>query len=435
MSTTPWSLPRRCAARDRASSTVLSVLRLVEACRTTASTWLSMGERIRVRAPPGPAVSSRARFWTLESPSPLAPPRIMAAPTLGDPSDALVTPVTRIPRGASLSTKVRVLLSMAPRSTSSRGHPSSACDARLLERREGIEDHVGQPVEGASQGIGGKEPEVELDAIDCRADGGVVCHPLVVDGDADDPGVREALDQGDLTLEVGHGNHREVAKDAAFRGMLHDHAGGSAAAQDVSRGQVRRVAERPLTFDHDDVGVLPLERGDDLVLDLAGTELGHEGVQRDAVLAALHDRGLTGADQDGLDTPVVQRAHKQGRGGALAYRAVGAEDGNAWADPAIRKASIATQTAGDVVRPHDLRHTCASLHIKHETPPKVLATMLGHALVAIALDRYGHLYPGDAPMYVDRFGVAALDARHAAQAARDASLDQVPIPRRSDARR
>jgi integrase len=89
--------------------------------------------------------------------------------------------------------------------------------------------------------------------------------------------------------------------------------------------------------------------------------------------------------------------------------------GNNWRrrvfDPAVRRAGIATQMPGDVLRPHDLRHTCASLHIKHGTPPKVLSTMLGHASVAITLDRYGHLYPGDIATYVDRLGVVALESR------------------------
>lgn len=80
-------------------------------------------------------------------------------------------------------------------------------------------------------------------------------------------------------------------------------------------------------------------------------------------------------------------------------------------DPAVRKTGLATQQRGDMLRPHDLRHTCASLHIKHGTPPKVLSTMLGHASVAITLDRYGHLYPGDVHMYVDRLGEVALAAR------------------------
>jgi integrase len=80
-------------------------------------------------------------------------------------------------------------------------------------------------------------------------------------------------------------------------------------------------------------------------------------------------------------------------------------------DPAVKKTGLASQQRGDVLRPHDLRHTCASLHIKHGTPPKVLSTMLGHASVAITLDRYGHLYPGDVHMYVDRLGEVALAAR------------------------
>jgi integrase len=80
-------------------------------------------------------------------------------------------------------------------------------------------------------------------------------------------------------------------------------------------------------------------------------------------------------------------------------------------DPAVKKAGLATQQRGDMLRPHDLRHTCASLHIRHGTPPKVLSTMLGHASVAITLDRYGHLYPGDVHLYVDRLGEVALAAR------------------------
>ncbi len=80
-------------------------------------------------------------------------------------------------------------------------------------------------------------------------------------------------------------------------------------------------------------------------------------------------------------------------------------------DPAVRAAGVAPQLRGDVVRPHDLRHTCASLHIKAGTPPKVLSEMLGHASVSMTLDRYGHLYPGDVHQYVDRLGELALAAR------------------------
>ena len=37
--------------------------------------------------------------------------------------------------------------------------------------------------------------------------------------------------------------------------------------------------------------------------------------------------------------------------------------------------------------------------------------MWGHASVAVTADRYGHLYPGDAHLCVDRLGEVALAAR------------------------
>jgi integrase len=80
-------------------------------------------------------------------------------------------------------------------------------------------------------------------------------------------------------------------------------------------------------------------------------------------------------------------------------------------DPALKTAGLVRPDGAEVVRPHDLRHTCASLHIKVGTPPKVLSEMLGHASVAITLDRYGHLYPGDAAAFADRLGEVALAAR------------------------
>ncbi|WP_345712727.1 tyrosine-type recombinase/integrase, partial [Kineococcus glutinatus] len=80
-------------------------------------------------------------------------------------------------------------------------------------------------------------------------------------------------------------------------------------------------------------------------------------------------------------------------------------------DPAVRAAGIARQAAGDVVRPHDLRHTCASLHIQAGTPVKHLSEMLGHTSVAFTMDRYGHLYPGDTHRWVDALGAAAEAAQ------------------------
>jgi integrase len=63
------------------------------------------------------------------------------------------------------------------------------------------------------------------------------------------------------------------------------------------------------------------------------------------------------------------------------------------------------------VTPHDCRHTYASLMISamSESPqgfnPKLLSTYMGHATIAITIDRYGHLFPGN-----EKQAAGALDA-------------------------
>jgi integrase len=44
-----------------------------------------------------------------------------------------------------------------------------------------------------------------------------------------------------------------------------------------------------------------------------------------------------------------------------------------------------------VIRFHDLRHTAATLMLSQGVHPKVASEMLGHATVAITLDRYSHV--------------------------------------------
>jgi integrase len=58
------------------------------------------------------------------------------------------------------------------------------------------------------------------------------------------------------------------------------------------------------------------------------------------------------------------------------------------ADSAWRAAGLARIT------PHECRHTFASLMIAAGVNGKALQTFMGHATVAITLDRYGHLMPG-----------------------------------------
>lgn len=45
------------------------------------------------------------------------------------------------------------------------------------------------------------------------------------------------------------------------------------------------------------------------------------------------------------------------------------------------------------IRFHDLRHTCATLMLSRNIHPKVVQEMLGHANIAITLDRYSHFLP------------------------------------------
>jgi integrase len=55
--------------------------------------------------------------------------------------------------------------------------------------------------------------------------------------------------------------------------------------------------------------------------------------------------------------------------------------------PAVRAAGV------DGLRVHDMRHTAAALAIAAGAHPKALQERLGHASIAMTLDRYGHLFP------------------------------------------
>ena len=61
------------------------------------------------------------------------------------------------------------------------------------------------------------------------------------------------------------------------------------------------------------------------------------------------------------------------------------------------------ERAGGMARPrsstritlHECRHTFASLMIAAGVNAKALSTYMGHANIAITMDRYGHLMPGN----------------------------------------
>lgn len=62
---------------------------------------------------------------------------------------------------------------------------------------------------------------------------------------------------------------------------------------------------------------------------------------------------------------------------------------------AVRRAERAWQRAGlRKIGLHEARHTCASLMIAAGVGVKPLSTYMGHATIAITLDRYAHLLPG-----------------------------------------
>ncbi|MEE9178754.1 MAG: tyrosine-type recombinase/integrase, partial [Acidimicrobiia bacterium] len=44
------------------------------------------------------------------------------------------------------------------------------------------------------------------------------------------------------------------------------------------------------------------------------------------------------------------------------------------------------------LRPHDLRHTCASLLIAADAHPRHVKEHLGHSSLRVTMDVYGHLY-------------------------------------------
>jgi integrase len=53
---------------------------------------------------------------------------------------------------------------------------------------------------------------------------------------------------------------------------------------------------------------------------------------------------------------------------------------------------------------HDLRHTCASLLFQRKVHPKFVQELLGHASVAITLDKYSHMLPDMSGEAADAMG-------------------------------
>ena len=78
-------------------------------------------------------------------------------------------------------------------------------------------------------------------------------------------------------------------------------------------------------------------------------------------------------------------------------------------DPAVKAAGL------EGLRPHDLRHTAASLAIQSGANVKVVQQMLGHASVAMTLDVYAGLFGDDPDSVADRLDALVPQMRHRAQ--------------------
>ncbi len=60
--------------------------------------------------------------------------------------------------------------------------------------------------------------------------------------------------------------------------------------------------------------------------------------------------------------------------------------------PILGRAGL-VPTDGNRITPHDLRHTCATLLLSQNVHPKYVQELLGHAKIAMTLDRYSHWIP------------------------------------------
>ncbi len=76
--------------------------------------------------------------------------------------------------------------------------------------------------------------------------------------------------------------------------------------------------------------------------------------------------------------------------------------------PALKAGGI--RSSENMIRFHDLRHTCASLLIAQGESPKYIQKQLRHASIDITFDRYGHLFPDTNQEVAKRLDVTLFGA-------------------------
>jgi integrase len=100
---------------------------------------------------------------------------------------------------------------------------------------------------------------------------------------------------------------------------------------------------------------------------------------------------MTALLRDHLDE---QKLRTGGEPEALCF---GREDGRPFSGTAVRDRALRAWKAAGLapITLHECRHTFASIWIAAGVGAKALSTYMGHANIAITLDRYGHLMPGN----------------------------------------
>jgi integrase len=56
------------------------------------------------------------------------------------------------------------------------------------------------------------------------------------------------------------------------------------------------------------------------------------------------------------------------------------------------------------IRFHDMRHTCATLHLQNDTNPKIVQDLLGHSTITLTLNTYSHVMPSMQADAAERMG-------------------------------
>jgi integrase len=122
-------------------------------------------------------------------------------------------------------------------------------------------------------------------------------------------------------------------------------------------------------------GVLSVERGWDLVEGGEVAPKSRQGKRRVPIVPVLRDY---------LDARILDGEHGQLFGSPT------------WVSRAGRRAAKRWEERGlPVLTMHECRHTFASFAIAAGLNAKTLSTYMGHATIAITLDQYGHLLPGN----------------------------------------